>query len=126
MKKTFLSVLAMALCFSLSAQDEVTRYFFAPEALGDEDGSSWENAASGDYLGATIANAEPGTEIYLMEGNYLPDANTNMWSIPQGIVIKGGYPTTMTGTETKMNWAKAGQSVFSADLDGDGKGDNTN
>ena len=126
MKKTILSVLSLALCFSLSAEDEVIRYFFAPEALGEEDGSSWENAASGDYLGATIANAEPGTEIYLMEGNYLPDVNTNMWTIPQGIVIKGGYPKTMTGTETNQNWAKAGQSVFSADLDGDGKGDNTN
>lgn len=124
MKKTILSVLSLALCFSLSAQDEVARYFFAPEGLGDADGSSWENAAGGEYLGQTIANAEPGTEFYLMEGNYLPDATTNYWDIPEGIVIKGGYPTSMTGTDTNNNWMKGGQSVFSADLDGDGLGDN--
>ncbi|MBR1807946.1 MAG: hypothetical protein IJ776_00965 [Paludibacteraceae bacterium] len=125
MKKTLLSVLSLALCFSLFAQDEVTRYFFSPSGQGEEDGSSWENAAPGEYLGATIANAEPGTEIYLMEGSYAPDVNTNKWTIPQGILLKGGYPTTMTGTKTSYNYALGGQSVFSADLDGDGKGDNT-
>ncbi len=124
MKKTILSVLALALCCSLAAQDEVTRYFFAPEGIGDADGSSWENAAGGEYLGQTIANAEPGTEFYLMEGNYLPDETTNYWDIPEGIIIKGGYPTSMVGTEIANDWTKGGQSIFSADLDGDGKGDN--
>lgn len=125
MKKTILSVLSLALCLNLFAQDEVVRYFFSPSGQGNESGESWENAASGDMLGTTITNADPGTEIYLLEGNYLPDANTNMWTIPQGIVIKGGYPASMTGTDTNYNFALGGQSVFSADLDGDGKGDNT-
>lgn len=64
-------------------------------------------------------------EFYLMEGNYAPDINTNKWVIPQGVVLKGGYPSTMKGTKTSYNYALGGQSVFSADLDGDGKGDNT-
>ena len=107
------------------AQTDVTRYFFSPNGNGEGDGTSWENAAAGEYLGATLAAAEPGTEFYLMEGNYAPDVNTNMWAIPQGIVLKGGFPTTMIGTKTSYNYALGGQSVFSADLDNDGKGDNT-
>lgn len=125
MRKIFLSVLFAALTMSLSAQGEVTRYFFSPLGNGDQDGTSWENAAAAEYLGATLASAEPGTEFYLMEGNYAPDFNTNKWVIPQGVLLKGGYPTTMTGTSVDYDYTLGGQSVFSADLDGDGKGDNT-
>ena len=125
MKRIFFVMLCAALTMSLSAQDEAIRYFFSPNGSGDGDGSSWENAASGDYLGSTLKDAEPGTEFYLMEGAYAPDVNTNRWFIPQGVLLKGGYPTTMTGTNVKYNYAKGGQSIFSADLDGDGKGDNT-
>ena len=125
MKKTFFLVLSVMLSTCLFAQEEVTRYFFAPVGLGDEDGTSWENAAGAELLGMTLADAEPGTEFYLMEGSYAPDINTNKWVIPQGVVLKGGYPATMTGTKIAYNYLLGGQSVFSADLDGDGKGDNT-
>ena len=125
MKKSILLVLSLALSTCLFAQDEVVRYFFSPNGNGDQDGSSWENAAAGEYLGSTLASAEPGMEFYLMEGSYAPDINTNKWSIPQGVVLKGGYPATMKGTKVSYNYALGGQSVFSADLDGDGKGDNT-
>ncbi len=121
MKKSLFTVLAMALTLSLNAE----QYFFSPNGAGEADGSSWENAAAGEYLGTTVANAEPGTEFYIMEGSYLPDNTTNMWYIPQGITIRGGYPADATGTDTKINYTTAGTSVFSADLDGDGKGDNT-
>ncbi len=125
MRKIFFSMLLAALTLSLNAQDETIRYFFSPAGSGDNDGTSWENAAPADMLGATLASAEPGMEFYLMEGAYAPDVNTNRWIIPQGVILKGGYPATMTGTNTKYAFSKGGQSVFSADLDGDGVGDNT-
>lgn len=125
MRKIFFSMLLAALTLSLNAQDETIRYFFSPAGSGDNDGTSWENAAPADMLGATLASAEPGMEFYLMEGAYAPDVNTNRWIIPQGVILKGGYPATMTGTNTKYAFSKGGQSVFSADLDGDGIGDNT-
>ena len=100
-----------------------TQYFFSPN--GEGSGESWEDAAAAELLGVTLAEAEPGTEIYLMEGSYFPDQTINKWNIAQGVIIKGGYPTTMTGTNTAIDYTKAGQSIFSADLDGDGKGDNT-
>ena len=121
MKKSLFLFVALAICFSANAQ---TKYFFSPEGNGDADGSSWENAAAGEYLGTTIAEAEVGDEFYLMEGKYAPDGTTNKWNIAQGVIIKGGYPTTMTGTNTDIDYTTAGQSVFSADLDNDGKGDN--
>ena len=121
MKKSLFMLTALAFAFTANAET----YFFSPTGNGDGDGSSWENAAAGEYLGATITSAEVGTEFYLMEGNYAPDGTTNKWDIKQGVIIKGGYPTTMTGTNTAIDYTKAGQSVWSADLDGDGKGDNT-
>ena len=113
----------IALAFAFTANAET--YFFSPEGNGEQDGTSWDNAAPGDLLGETLEYAEPGTVIYLMEGNYLPSITTNKWNIAQGVILKGGYPTTMTGTKTKIDYTTAGQSIFSADLDGDGKGDNT-
>lgn len=113
-------IAALAFGVMVNAQ---TQYFFSPN--GEGSGESWEDAAAAELLGVTLAEAEPGTEIYLMEGSYFPNQTINKWNIAQGVIIKGGYPTTMTGTNTAIDYTKAGQSIFSADLDGDGKGDNT-
>ena len=120
MKKSLLMIAALAFGVMVNAQ---TQYFFSPN--GEGSGESWEDAAAAELLGVTLAEAEPGTEIYLMEGSYFPNQTINKWNIAQGVIIKGGYPTTMTGTNTAIDYTKAGQSIFSADLDGDGKGDNT-
>ena len=125
MRKIFFLMLLAALTLSLNAQDETIRYFFSPAGNGENDGTSWENAAPEEYLGSTLAAAEPGMEFYLMEGAYAPDVNTNRWIIPQGVILKGGYPATMTGTDTDYDYLQGGQSIFSADLDKDGIGDNT-
>ena len=114
-------IAALAFGVMVNAQ---TQYFFSPN--GEGGGESWEDAAAAEDLGVTLAEAEPGTEFYLMEGSYFPDETTRKWNIAQGVIIKGGYPTTMTGTNTAIDYTKAGQSIFSADLDGDGKGDNAN
>lgn len=123
MKKILISMLGISLSCALQANV----YFFSPEGQGEQDGTSWDNAASGvDYLGQTITSAAIGDTIYLMEGSYTPDPVTKYWDIPEGVVIKGGYPSSMTGTDTNYDFSLGGQSIFSADLDGDGIGDNTN
>lgn len=119
MKKSLLMMAALAFGLAANAQ---TKYFFSPN--GEGSGESWDDPAAAEYLEVTLAEAEPGTEIYLMEGNYFP-LDSRKWTIAQGVILKGGYPTTMTGTNTAIDYTKAGQSVFSADFDGDGKGDNT-
>lgn len=121
MKKTFITLL----CAILTLGAYADTFFFVPgEGLGDADGTSWENAAAGEYLGDFLADAEPGTVLCLQAGSYLPSTTTNRWTMGPGVTLIGGYPETMTGTDTEYDLAKGGQSIFSADLDGDGKGDN--
>ena len=121
MKKTFITLLCAAMTMGASADT----YFFVPgDGLGDQDGTSWENAAAGEYLGDFLSSAEPGTVLCLQEGSYKPSTTTNLWTIGPGVTLIGGYPTTMTGTDTEYDLSLGGQSIFSADLDGDGKGDN--
>lgn len=99
-------------------------YFFSVNGAGDQDGTSWENAAPGDYLASTVAGLNPGDCVYIQGGTYLPDRNTGLWDIPQGVTIVGGFGTDMKGTETAITYPTATETVFTADIDGDGKGDN--
>lgn len=129
MKRTFLSLL----CVVVTLLAQATSYFFAPIAKGDETGRNWENVAAGEYLGEILQNAQPGDCFYLQAGKYYPTAisfpnhaNMRRWVIPMGVQLIGGYPDTMTGEDTQYDLAKGGQSIFSADLDEDGVGDNIN
>lgn len=129
MKKTFL----LSICVFFTLLASANSYFFAPVAKGDETGRNWENVAAGEYLGDILQNAQPGDCFYLQAGKYYPTAisfpnhaNMRRWVIPMGVQLIGGYPDSMTGDDTQYDLAKGGQSVFSADLDDDGVGDNIN
>ena len=115
----FVTVASVALSMNAHAES----YFFSPDGSGEQDGTSWENAAPAEYLPSTIANAEPGDCFYLMGGSYINKVDV-VWNIPQGITIRGGYPTTSTGTNIDITYPTNSESVFSADIDGDGEGDN--
>jgi hypothetical protein len=117
-----LTLIAAAMLTAVNVNAET--YFFSENGAGDMDGTTWGNAAPASYLGSSVENAKAGDTFYLMAGNYKPDSNTGLWVIPSGVAIRGGYPNTMTGTDTIINYATAGQSIFSADIDGDGVGDN--
>lgn len=114
--------LAAALVGGATASAE--NYFFSPEGAGEMDGTSWENAAPGEYLGATVEGLQIGDKVYLQGGAYMPDRNTGVWTIPQGVEIRGGYPATMKGTDTAISYPTGAETIWSADLDGDGVGDN--
>ena len=124
MKRRFTSVLA-AVAMLTATNANAADWFFSPSGAGEMDGSSWENAASAEALAGALADAEtiaPGDNVYLMAGTY---TNQNiLWTITPGVNIYGGYPSTMTGTDVNITYPTAENSVFSADIDGDGKGDN--
>jgi len=122
MRRITLTMSAAAMLCAFNANAET--YFFSPDGAGDQDGSSWENAAPGEYLGSTLDGLQEGDEVYMMAGNYRPDINMGYWNIPaNGVKVCGGYPATMTGTDTTMP-AWEGYSVWDADIDGDGNPDN--
>ena len=88
-----------------------TNWFCSPAGNGEKDGTSWENAASAESLVAALSNSlvSAGDNVYLMEGTY---ATSAAFSLPMGITIKGGYPTTMTGTNTDITYPTTANSVF--------------
>lgn len=122
MKKTTLILsLATMMCAGTAKADN---YFFSVNGAGDQDGSTWENAAPSEYLGGLLVDLKPGDAVYLQGGQYLPDRNTGLWEIPQGIILKGGYAPDMKGTETAITYPTQYETIFTADIDGDGVGDN--
>lgn len=123
MKRGITSIMTAALML-IACNASAATFFFSEKGAGDSDGSSWENAAPAEYLGSSVENATAGDVFYLMAGKYKPDVNSGLWKIAQGITIKGGYPSTMKGTDVNIKYPVAALSIFSADLDGDGVGDN--
>jgi hypothetical protein len=110
----------MALSFSANAEN----YFFSPNGAGEMDGTSWENAAQADDLPGVISDMAVASDcIYLMAGTYLNKTDV-VWTIPQGITIRGGYPAGSKGTNTDITYPSAEETIFTADVDGDGNGDN--
>lgn len=124
MKKSTLCLFLAALMGATTAS--ATEYFFSPTGAGEMDGTSWDNAAPSDYLGGLMAELQPGDAVYLTGGTYLPDRNTGLWDFPQGVTIKGGYAPDSKGTDTAITYPTEYETIFTADLDGDGKGDNSN
>lgn len=125
MKRSLTSIMAAAAMMVATGASAQTTYFFSPDGNGEMDGSSWENAAPSEYLGEAVANAAEGDAFYLMAGKYKAPTNLgNVWTIPNGITLKGGYPATMTGTDVAITYPAENYSIFSADIEGDGVGDN--
>lgn len=118
---TILTAVAMMTVVNANAAD----WFFSPNGAGEGSGDSWENAASAEDLAGALADPEtiaPGDNVYLLAGTYKHQAI--LWTITPGVNIYGGYPATMKGTDTAITYPVAENSIFTADYDGDGNGDN--
>lgn len=65
------------------------------------DGSSWNNAASGNMLQTLINASSPGTEVWVACGVYVPTTTndrTQSFSLRNGVRVYGGF----TGSETTL------------------------
>jgi len=125
MKTKLFQVLVILLLCVTPLSINAVNYFFTTSGAGDKDGSSWENAAEGDILGLSLTSFEVGDSIFLGGGTYYPNMDDGFWTIPQGITIIGGFPVTMSGVDTKIEYPSTSETFFSADYDGDGIGDNS-
>lgn len=124
MKTNFYYHLIVALFLLLSINSFAEKYFFTPGGTGLKDGSSWANAAEGELLGVSLPSFSTGDEVYLTEGTYYPDMDMYRWQIPQGLIIKGGFPLGQTDASTEITYPTNHETIFTADYDGDGTGDN--
>lgn len=85
--------------------------FVCISARGKQDGSTWEDALGADQLTSVLQNAGYGVTFHLQRGRY-----TNLgqgYTIPEGVTIKGGYPSTMTGTDTHIEYAMLDTTMLS-------------
>lgn len=107
----------------------LSEVFVKQSATGNNDGTSWDNAYTS--LAYAIKNALncPGQFIYVAEGTYAPeyditginnptDNRTKTFGITgvNALYIYGGYPDTITGTNTSVRDPQKYQSVLSGTL----------
>lgn len=123
MKRSITSVLAAATMLVAANVNAGEVYFFSPNGSGE--GYSWEDAMSGDDLAATLKEAASGDVFYLLEGTYYNKVD-GYWQIPYGVTIKGGFPASSTGTNVDVTYPTGAETIFDADISGDGLGDNGN
>ncbi|MBN2019040.1 MAG: hypothetical protein JW749_02310 [Sedimentisphaerales bacterium] len=85
--------------------------FVDKNATGTNDGSSWTDAFN--YLQDALEAATDGDQIWVAEGIYRPDENseypegtglrTSTFQLPEGVTIYGGFPTG-GGPLSSRNW----------------------
>lgn len=86
-------------------------YYITPLGSGMKDGTSWKNAFAADQLQETINTASTPCQIWVQQGNYLPDTigienkRDACFSMRNGVELYGGFD----GTEKHLNqrnWVK--------------------
>jgi hypothetical protein len=96
------------------------------DANGANDGSSWENAFN--YLQDALAGALYGDEIWVAEGVYKPDEDSNhpdgtgnkdaTFQLIDGVAVRGGYAGSGEPEPNARDF-NAYETVLSGDLNGD-------
>lgn len=122
---------ALLMVFSLSSY--AVNYFVSVAGTGDKSGSSWENAMSNDEFIALFDNSllTSGDNIYLAEGTYTTVGSgtksvTKLLYCTVGVNLYGGYPSSMTGTDTQITYPTVTETVFSGDINNNGTSTSAN
>jgi len=121
-------VLAILLLATLCTAVVGKTIYVDENAIGANDGSSWENAYN--YLQDTLADAnsaEKPVEIWVAQGTYTPDSNSTVpdgtgereatFQLINGVSIYGGFPSG--GAEFGDRDPNLNVTILSGDLNGD-------
>lgn len=92
-RKKLLWTIILLAGWGIGAQAQ-THLYATPAGAGSANGLSWENAYT---LQAALTNANNNTVIHLMVGEY---TLTSEITIPNGVMVMGGYELTSAGTDT--------------------------
>ncbi|MDJ0901612.1 MAG: hypothetical protein QNJ55_22675 [Xenococcus sp. MO_188.B8] len=79
-------------------------FYVNQNAIGNNDGNSWENAFTD--LQAALEIATPNDEIWVVGGTYKPTIGTNRgisFDIPSGVAVYGGFAGGEASLEQR-NW----------------------
>ena len=98
-------------------------YFVKTDGTGD--GSSWDDAMSpSTFLAKLKGGFDPGADIYLAAGTYLVGSSvTECLTFTTGVCLHGGYAPDSKGVNTNISYPSDYETVFSGDLNGNGKAD---
>ena len=84
-------------CLFLAVQTYGKIIYVNTNALGQNDGTSWQNAFT--ELDLALSNIQPGDQIWVAKGVYYPTHSSNRhlsFVIPDGISLLGGFPANGT------------------------------
>ena len=100
----FLAVLLIVFSLVLPAQGEGAVKYVVPEGSGD--GSSWTKAMGEETFRTAIKSAAPGTEFWLAEGVYTPEADES-FEPAIGVSIYGGFKGDESSPDERTPGANA-------------------
>lgn len=111
---------SLLVCLTLTCSTFGETIFVKNNALGENDGESWEDAYT--ELFDALENAEEGDQIWVAAGTYYPTGTndrTISFVLPNGVKVFGGFPNI--GNPTLTNRAPATfPTILSGDIDKDG------
>ncbi len=103
MKKT--SITTILLCAVTTVALAQSRHYVNASATGGNNGLSWADAYIN--LQSALQAAQPGDEVWVAEGTYLPTADSDRgasFELPSGVGLYAGFAGTETGLDMR-DWA---------------------
>jgi hypothetical protein len=99
-----------------------TEYYVKVNATGNGNGTSWDNAMSGESFVSKLADGfDDDDEIFIAGGIYRSQAAASYFiSINKKLTITGGFDPNITGNATEITYPTSTPTTFSGDVNQDG------
>jgi glycerophosphoryl diester phosphodiesterase len=122
-----ISIVALAFC-SFAGPASVQAGSWYVKTTGAGTGTSWDDALSPEaFVGKLSGGVQDNDSIYIAGGVYYPGADkTSFMAIGKGLTLVGGFDPDVTGSGTDITYPSPHETVFSGDIDKNGKLDNAN
>ncbi|MDR0414861.1 MAG: FG-GAP-like repeat-containing protein [Prevotellaceae bacterium] len=117
---------ALLCCMGVAAAAQGSRWYVKTSGAGS--GASWDDALSpSDFVAKLSDGFQDGDSIYVAAGVYYSGTEkSSFMSVSKGLTIVGGFSPDVTGAGITVDYPSPCETVFSGDIDKDGKLDNDN